>query len=68
MTERQAKKSGAHPFVDAEGERRLGLSRVELLPGKTFQVDLRFFSSMGLNAVRVSLAPHGECARGVYEI
>jgi len=67
MTKPQAAQSGAKPFTDAEGVQRFGLSSVELLPAKKFQVRLEFFSHMGLNAVRVTLAPHPDCAREVYE-
>ena len=67
MTKQQAMQSGAQPFTDAEGVQRFGLSSVELLPGKTFQVRLEFFSHMGLNAARVTLAPHTDCAQEVYE-
>ncbi|MDH5764220.1 MAG: hypothetical protein OEZ51_14710 [Nitrospinota bacterium] len=67
MTQAGAAQAGAEPFVDAAGERRFGLPSVELLPGKTFRVRLEFFSSMGLNAVRVTLAPHEKCATDVYE-
>lgn len=67
MTQQQAAQAGAQPFVDAEGEKQFGLSSVEVLPGKTFQVRLEFFSHMGLNAVRVTLAPNTDCAQEVYE-
>lgn len=67
MTKVQAEKLGAQPFVDAAGDKRFGLPSVELLPGKIFRVRLEFFSHMGLNAVRVTLAPQSECATGVYE-
>jgi len=67
MTKAQAVKLGAQPFEDGQGIKRFGLPRVELLSGKTFWVDLKFFSHMGLNSVRVTLAPHEKCAREVYE-
>ena len=67
MTQARAAQAGAEPFVDAAGEQRFGLPSVELLPGKTFRVRLEFFSHMGLNAVRVTLAPHEKCATDVYE-
>jgi hypothetical protein len=67
MTKKQAAQLGAEPFIDAAGDKRFGLSSVELLPGKTFQVRLEFFSHMGLNAVRVTLTPQTECATDVYE-
>lgn len=67
MTQSQAKKLGARPFTDVEGEQCLGLSDVELLNGKKFQVCLKFFSHMGLHAVRVTLSPQYECAPEVYE-
>jgi hypothetical protein len=67
MTKVQAEELGAEPFVDAAGEQRFGLPSVELLAGKKFQVRLEFFSHMGLNAVRVTLASHMECAPDVYE-
>lgn len=67
MTKQQAEQLGAQPFVDGAGEKCFGLSEVELLGGKKFQVCLKFFSHMGLNAVRVTLASHMECARDVYE-
>ena len=67
MTQQQAAQAGAVPFVDSAGEKRFGLSSVEVLPGKTFQVRLEFFSHMGLNAVRVTLSPHTECAQEVYK-
>jgi len=67
MTRAQAAQAGAEPFVDAAGDKRFGLSSVELLPGKTFQVRLEFFSHMGLNAVQVTLTPQSGCAQGVYE-
>ena len=67
MTKQQAEQLGAEPFVDSAGEQCFGLSSVELLAGKKFEVCLKFFSHMGLNAVRVSLAPHTECAKDVYE-
>ncbi len=67
MTKQQAVKLGAQPFEDGEGVQRFGLSEVELHPGKTFSVDLKFFSHMGLNSVQVTLAPQPECAREVYE-
>jgi hypothetical protein len=67
MPKAKAAQKGAVPFVDAEGDKRFGLPSVELLPGKTFQVRLEFFSHMGLNAVRVTLAPQSECAADVYE-
>lgn len=67
MTKQQAEQLGAAPFVDGAGEKCFGLSEVELLGDKKFQVCLKFFSHMGLNAVRVSLAPHTECAKDVYE-
>lgn len=67
MTQAKAAEKGAKPFVDAEGEPRFGLPAVQLLKGRTFEVRLEFFSHMGLNAVRVTLAPHTECARDVYE-
>jgi hypothetical protein len=67
MTKAKVTELGAQEFVDAAGEKQFGLPEVELLPGKTFQVDLRFFSSMGLNSVRVTLAPHIDCAQEVYE-
>jgi len=57
MTKAQAMKLGAQPFEDGEGVKRFGLSSVELLSGKTFWVDLKFFSHMGLNSVQVTLAP-----------
>ena len=67
MPKAKAAQKGAVPFVDAAGDKRFGLPSVELLPGKTFQVRLEFFSSMGLNAVRVTLTPQAECADDVYE-
>ncbi|MDH3257395.1 MAG: hypothetical protein OEM27_07240 [Nitrospinota bacterium] len=67
MTQAQAAQLGAVPFVDSAGEKRFGLPEVELLGDKKFQVRLEFFSHMGLNAVRVTLAPQPECAREVYE-
>ncbi len=67
MTKKQAMQSGAKEFIDGKGEQRFGLPEVELLPGKTFQVHLGFFSHMGLNSVRVTLAPHIDCAQEVYE-
>lgn len=67
MTEKQAAQKGAELFVDAAGDKRFGLPSVELLPGKMFRVRLEFFSSMGLNAVRITLAPHEKCATDVYE-
>lgn len=67
MTKAQAEKLGAQPFVDAAGEQCFGLSEVELLDGKKFQVCMKFFSHMGLNAVRVTFASHTQCARDVYE-
>lgn len=67
MTQQQAAQKGAVPFVDSAGDKRFGLPSVELLPGKNFQVRLEFFSSMGLNAVRVTLTPQTECATDVYE-
>jgi hypothetical protein len=67
MTKARATELGAEPFVDAAGDKRFGLPSVELLPGKTFRVRLEFFSHMGLNAVRVTLAPQPECATDVYE-
>ena len=44
MTEAQAKQLGAKLFTDVDGEPCLGLSEVELLQGKQFQVCLKFFS------------------------
>ena len=67
MTKAKAAQAGAEPFVDAAGDKRFGLPSVELLPGKMFRVRLEFFSHMGLNSVRVTLAPHTECATDVYE-
>jgi hypothetical protein len=67
MTKARAKVLGAEPFVDAAGKKQFGLPSVELLPGKTFQVQLEFFSSMGLHSVRVTLIPQAECATDVYE-
>ena len=67
MTKTKATELGAEPFVDAAGDKRFGLPSVELLPGKMFRVRLEFFSHMGLNAVRVTLAPHEKCATDVYE-
>jgi hypothetical protein len=67
MTKKQAAELGAKPFVDSAGEQRFGLPSVELLGDKKFRVRLEFFSHMGLNAVRVTLAPQSECARDVYE-
>jgi len=67
MTKARATELGAEPFIDAAGDERFGLPSVELLPGKTFRVRLEFFSHMGLNAVRVTLAPHTQCATDVYE-
>jgi hypothetical protein len=67
MTKAKAAELGAEPFVDAAGDKQFGLASVELLPGKTFQVQLEFFSSMGLHSVRVTLTPQTECATGVYE-
>jgi len=67
MTQSQAEKLGARPFTDVEGEQCLGLSDVELLNGKKFQVCLKFFSHMGLHAVRVTLSPQYECAPDIYE-
>ena len=67
MPKARAAQAGAVPFIDAAGDKRFGLPSVELLPGKTFRVRLEFFSHMGLNAVRVTLAPHTECAADVYE-
>ena len=67
MTKEQAEQLGAEPFTDGEGEQCLGLSEVELLNGKKFQVCLKFFSSMGLHAVRVTLSPQYKCAPDIYE-
>lgn len=67
MTKQQAAQAGAEPFVDAAGEKQLGLSSVELFPGKTFQVHLGFFSHMGLQSVHVTLTPQPDCAQEVYE-
>ena len=67
MTKTQAVKLGAQPFEDGEGIKRFGLPRVELLSGKTFWVDLKFFSHMRLNSVRVTLASQPDCAQEVYE-
>jgi hypothetical protein len=68
MTKVQAAELGAEPFVDSAGEQQFGLPSVELLPGKKFQVQLEFFSSMGLHSVRVTLTPQAECATDVYEM
>ena len=67
MTKARATELGAQPFVDAAGEKQFGLSSVKLLPGKTFQVQLEFFSSMGLHSVKVILTPQSECATDVYD-
>lgn len=67
MTKQQAAQLGAEPFVDAAGEQQFGLPSVELLAGRKFEVRLEFFSHMGLNSVRVTLAPQPECAQEVYE-
>ncbi len=67
MTKQQATQSGAQAFIDGAGVQRFGLPEVELHPGKTFWVDLKFFSHMGLTSVRVTLTPQPECAREVYE-
>ena len=67
ITKQQAIQSGAEPYVDAAGEKHFGLPAVELHSGKTFQVRLKFFSHMGLNAVRVTLVPQPDCAQKVYE-
>ncbi len=67
MTKPRTVQLGAQAFVDGEGIQRFGLPSVELLPGKTFWVDLGFFSHMGLNSVQISLAPNTECAPKVYE-
>ncbi len=67
MTKAKTMELGAQAFVDAAGEQHFGLPSVELLPGKTFQVQLEFFSAMGLHSVRVTLTPQPECATDVYE-
>ncbi len=67
MTKKQTEALGAEVFVDGAGEPCFGLPEVKLLNEKSFQVCLKFFSHMGLNAIRVALAPHTECAREVYE-
>ena len=67
MTKTQTEELGAEAFVDGAGEPCFGLPEVKLLNGKSFQVCLKFFSHMGLNAIRVALVPHKNCAREVYE-
>ena len=67
MTKAKATELGAESFVDAAGDKQFGLSSVELLPGKKFQVRLEFFSHTGLHSVRVTLTPQTECATDVYE-
>jgi len=67
MTKAKATELGAQTFVGAAGDKQFGLPSVELLPGKTFQVQLEFFSSMGLHSVRVTLTPQTACATDVYE-
>jgi len=67
-TKEQTQQLGALSFLDGEGTERFGLPQVELLPGKTFWVDLEFFSHINLATILIHLETRGVCGQDAYEI
>ena len=67
ISKQRAEELGAGPFEDVEGTARWGLTHIELLPGKTFWLDLGFYTHTGLSSLM--LKREGEqCDRQSYEL
>jgi hypothetical protein len=67
MTKQQAGALGAKIFSDRQDEKHFGLADVEILPGKKrFNVELQFFSHIGLSSILVKMKSHSMCAEEEY--
>jgi len=66
ITKQKAEELGARAFKDVEGTARYGLTGIELLPAKSFWLDLGFYTHTGLSTLMLTREGQ-DCDRPAYE-